>query len=54
MHFVLPESIYVFHVDMIGCLLLLCLCRCVWISWIVLSKIALVIWPVVEGDHCFI
>ena len=25
----LSESMYVFNVDMIGCLLLLCLCRCV-------------------------
>ena len=27
------ESMYVFHVVMIGCLLLLCLCRCVLMLW---------------------
>ena len=29
----MSECMYVFHVGMIGCLLLLCLCRCVLMLW---------------------
>ena len=29
----LSECMYVFHVGMIGCLLLLCLCPCVFMLW---------------------
>ena len=32
-HVVLAGSMYAFHVGMIGCLLLLCLCRCVLMLW---------------------